>query len=105
MRFESSVRYSPRTLDARKGYVKLSPMRQSEFDKINLVLDRAEFALEELRKKTIELRRKLAVVQTPEETQALNLESLELKEQLRRISEAVHAGSRAPHLRLVSDSE
>lgn len=80
-------------------------MRQSEFDKINAGLDRAEFALEELRKKVDELRRKLASAKTPEETEALNLELIELKQQLREIGKAVHAGSPAPHLRLVSDSE
>jgi predicted nucleic acid-binding Zn-ribbon protein len=80
-------------------------MRQPEFDKINVALDRAEFALEELRKKASELCRKLASVKTAEETEALNRESIELKQQLRKIGEAVHAGSSAPHLRLVSDAE
>jgi hypothetical protein len=80
-------------------------MRQSEFDKINAALDRAEFALEELRKKAILLRRKRALAKTPEEIEASNLESVELTQQLRKISEAVHAGRPTPHLRLVPDSE
>jgi hypothetical protein len=80
-------------------------MRQSEFDKISAALDRAEFALEVLQKKASELCRKLASAKTPEESETLNLESIELKQQLRKIREAVHAASAAPHLRLVSDSE
>jgi predicted nucleic acid-binding Zn-ribbon protein len=80
-------------------------MRQSEFDRINAALDRAEFALDELQKKASELRCKLAAAKTPEETEALNLESIELKQRFRKISEAVHNGSPTPHLRLVSDSE
>ncbi|HUI14066.1 MAG TPA: hypothetical protein VL048_11430 [Xanthobacteraceae bacterium] len=80
-------------------------MRPSEFDRINAALDRADFALEELRKRASELCRKLAAAKTPEETKALNIEAIELKQQLDKISEAVHAGHPAPHLRLVSDSE
>jgi predicted nucleic acid-binding Zn-ribbon protein len=80
-------------------------MRPSEFDRINAALDRVEFALEELRKKASELCRKLAAAKTPEEVEALNIEAIELKQQLGKISEAVHAGNPAPHLRLVPDSE
>jgi hypothetical protein len=80
-------------------------MRQSEFDRIGAALDRAEFALEELRKKSDELYRKRDVAKTPEGIAALNLEAAELWQQLRKISDAVHAGNPAPHLRLVSDTE
>lgn len=80
-------------------------MRQSEFDKLNAALDRAEFAMEELRKKLDELHRKRDLAKTPEEISALNLDADELLQQLRKISDAVHTGNRAPHLRLVSDTE
>ncbi|MGA7790234.1 MAG: hypothetical protein WCA56_18950 [Xanthobacteraceae bacterium] len=80
-------------------------MRPSEVDRINAALDRVEFALEELRKRASELCRRLAAAKTPEETEALNIEAIELKQQLGKIGEAVHAGNPAPHLRLVSDSE
>jgi len=80
-------------------------MRESEFDKINAALDRAKFALEELRKKAVELRLKRGSAMTLEEVAAWNLEAAELKQQLRKISEAVHAGNPAPHLRLVPDIE
>lgn len=80
-------------------------MQQSEFDKINAALDRAEFAMEEFRKKASELCRKLASAKTPEETEVLNLQAIELQRRLRKISEAIHAGNPAPHLRLVSDSD
>jgi predicted nucleic acid-binding Zn-ribbon protein len=80
-------------------------MRQSEFDKINAALDRAEFALEKLRKKGVALRRKRDLAKTPEEIAALNLEATELLQQLRKISDAVHTGNPAPHLRLVPDIE
>ena len=78
-------------------------MRQSEFDKINAALDRADFALEELRKKGDELHRKRDSAKSLEEIAALNLEATELLQQLRKISDAVHTGNPAPHLRLVSD--
>jgi hypothetical protein len=78
-------------------------VRQSEFDKINAALDRAEFALEELRKKAIELHRKRALAKTSEAIAALDLEADELLRQLRNISDAVHTGNPAPHLRLVPD--
>jgi predicted nucleic acid-binding Zn-ribbon protein len=80
-------------------------MRQSEFDKINAALDRAEFALEELRKKTDKLRRKQASAKTPEEIMAVNMEASELDRQLQKISDALHADNPAPHLRLVHDPE
>jgi len=80
-------------------------MRQSEFDQINAGLDRAEFAIEELRKKAVDLRRKRDLAKTREEIAALNLDAAGLKRQLRKIGDAVHTGNPAPHLRLVSDIE
>jgi phage shock protein A len=80
-------------------------MRESEFDKITAALNRAEFAMEELRKKSRELQRKAALAKTPKEMAALKLEATELKQQLRKISDAVHTGNPAPHLRWVSDTE
>lgn len=85
-------------------------MRQSEFEKINARLNRAELALEELRRKFAleELRKKsgrigtqTTTAKTPEEMADLNLEAIELLQQLQKISDAVHAGNPAPHLRLV----
>ena len=78
-------------------------MRQSEFDKINAALDRAKFALEELQKKEVTLRRKRNAAKSLKEIADLNLEATELLQQLRRINDAVHTGNLAPHLRLVSD--
>jgi hypothetical protein len=80
-------------------------MRQSEFDKINVAFDRAEYALEELRKKAVELRLKRDLAKTPQENAALNLDAAELLQQLRKIGDAVHTGNPAPHLRLVPDGE
>jgi len=80
-------------------------MRQSEFDKINAAFDRAEYALEELRKKAVELHRKRDLAKTLEEIAALNLDAAKLLEQLRKINDAVHTGDPAPHLRLVPDTE
>lgn len=80
-------------------------MRQSEIDKINTALDRAEFAVKVLRKKAEELTRSEALAKTPEEIVALNLEAAELARQLRKISGAIHVGNPAPHLRLVTDTE
>jgi hypothetical protein len=80
-------------------------MRQSEFDKITAALGRAEFALEELRKKSDELHRKRELAKTLEEIAALNIEAAELLQQLRKIGDAVHTGNPAPHLRLVPDVE
>lgn len=80
-------------------------MRQSEFDKISAALDRAEFALGELRKKVEEFGREFAAAKTPEEISALKLEAAELHRQMQNISDAVHAGRRAPRLRLVRDQE
>ena len=79
-------------------------MRRSEFDKIKAVIDRAEFALEELQKKADELRCQLASTKTPEEIVTLKAEAAELEQQLRNISDAVHTGGPAPHLRLVRDN-
>jgi len=78
-------------------------MRDSEFDKINAAFDRAEFALEELRKKAVELHRKRDSAKTLEEIATLNLDAAELLQQLRRISDAVHTGNPAPHLQLVPE--
>ena len=80
-------------------------MRQSEFNKINATLDRAEFALEQLQKKVDKTRRKRSSARTPDAIVALDLEAAELLQQLRTIRDAVHAGNPAPHLRLVSDTE
>jgi hypothetical protein len=80
-------------------------MRQSEFDKITAALGRAEFALEELRIKAEELRRKSALAKSLKEIAALNLEAAELLQQVAKISAAVHTGNPAPHLRLVPDIE
>jgi phage shock protein A len=73
-------------------------MRQSEFDKLNATLDRTEFAVKELRKKVDELHRKATLAKTLEEMVALELEAAELKQQLRKIGDAVHTGDPAPHL-------
>jgi chromosome segregation ATPase len=80
-------------------------MRQSEFDKINAALDRAKFALEELQRKSDELHRKRDSAKSLKEIAALNMEATELLQQLRKISDAVHTGNPAPHLRLVPDKE
>jgi predicted nucleic acid-binding Zn-ribbon protein len=80
-------------------------MRQSEFDKINTALDRAEFAVQEFRKKSDELHRRRAEAKTLEEIAAVNLEGTELLQQIVKINTAVHTGNPAPHLRLVSDTE
>lgn len=80
-------------------------MRQSEFDKITAALGRAEFAMEEVRTRADELRRKSNLAKSLEEIAALNLEAAEVLQQLVKISVAVHTGNPAPHLRLVSDSE
>jgi len=80
-------------------------MRQSDFDKINAALDRAEFALEALRKKALVLEHKRSTSKSPEDTLAMNLEAAEIMQQLQKISNAVHPGNPAPHLRLVSDTE
>jgi hypothetical protein len=80
-------------------------MRQSEFDKITAALGRAEFALEDLRKKAAELHRKAVLAKTMEEIAALNGDAAELLQQLAKISLAVHTSNPAPHLRLVADTE
>jgi hypothetical protein len=80
-------------------------MRQSEFDKITTALGRAEFALEAVRIRTEELRRKSDLAKTMEEIAALHLEAAEILQQLQKIHAAVHTGDPAPHLRLVSDAE
>ena len=80
-------------------------MRQSEFDKITAALGRAEFAMEEVRTRADNLRRKSRMAKSLEEIAALQLEAAEILEQLVEISVAVHTGNPAPHLRLVSDTE
>ena len=75
--------------------------RHSEFDKINSALDRAEFALEKLRKKVVALHRTRDLASTPEEIAALNLEATEVLQQLRKISDGVSG----PSIRLVPDIE
>ena len=82
-----------------------SAMQRSEFDKLTAALGRAEFAVEDLQKKANKLRRKATLAKTMEEIAALNLEAAELLLQLRKLSDAVHAGNPAPHLRLVCDTE
>jgi len=80
-------------------------MRLSKFDKTNAALDRAEFALQQLQKKVDEARRKRASARTPDAIVALDFEAAELLQQLRKISDAVHTGNPASHLRLVPDVE
>jgi hypothetical protein len=80
-------------------------MRQSEFDKITAALDRAEFAMGEVRLRAEELRRKSGLAKSREEIAALHLEAAEILQQLVKICAAVHTGNPAPHLRLVSDTE
>jgi hypothetical protein len=80
-------------------------MRESEFDKINAVLDRAQFAIQQIQRKVDEFTSKRAAAQTPEEIAAVDLVADELLLQLRKISDAIHTSNPAPHLRLVSDTE
>jgi len=80
-------------------------MRQSDFNRINAVLDRADFALEQLRKKVDEIKRQRASAKTSEEIVALDLVVSELWQQLQKISSAINAGGLVPHLRLVPDAE
>jgi hypothetical protein len=80
-------------------------MRQSEFDKVNSALDRAEFAIQEIRRKVDELTSKRAEARTLKEIAAIDLEANELLLQLRKISDAVHSNNPVPHLRLVSDTD
>jgi hypothetical protein len=78
-------------------------MRQSEFNKINAALDRAQFAVETVRVRADELCRKSELAKSPEEITALHLEAAEILQQIMKIITAVHAGNPAPHLRLVPD--
>ena len=80
-------------------------MRQSEFDKISVALDRAEFAIQEIRRKVDELTSKRAEARTLKEIAAIDLEANELLQQLRKVSDAIHTSNPAPHLRLVSDTD
>jgi hypothetical protein len=88
-------------LDHSKG----PAMRESEFDKINAVLDRAQYAIQQIQRKVDELARKKAAAQTLEEIAAVDLMADELLLKLRKVSDAIHTGNPAPHLRLVSDME
>jgi hypothetical protein len=65
-------------------------MRQSEFDKITAALGRAEFAMEAVRIRADELRRKSALATTMEEIATLNIEAAELLNDLAKITLAVH---------------
>ena len=80
-------------------------MRESEFDKINTVLDRAQFAIQQIQGKVDELTSKRAAAKTPEGIAAIDLEANELLLQLQNISDAVHTSNPVPYLRLVSDTE
>lgn len=80
-------------------------MGESEFNNLNLALDNTEFALKILQSKAVELRRKRDLAKTQEELLALNLETAELLHRLRKIGEAIHSGSPAPHLRLLPDAD
>ena len=80
-------------------------MRELEFEKINAVLDRAQFAIQQIQGKVDELARKKAAAQTLEEIAAVDLVADELLQQLRKVSDAIHTGNPAPHLRLVPDIE
>src|ERR1700722_20547926 len=57
------------------------------------------------KKKMDKARRNRSSARTSDGIVALDLEAAELLEQLRKIRDAVHAGSPAPRLRLVSDTE
>ena len=80
-------------------------MRDSEFNRINIALNRAEFAIQEIRRKVDELTSKRAAARTLEEIAAVDSEANELLLQLRKISDAVHTGHPALHLRLVPETE
>ena len=80
-------------------------MRQSESDKINEMLNRAQFAIQQIQRKVDELARKKATAKTPKEVAAVDLIADVLLQQLRKVSDAIQTGNPAPHLRLVSDTE
>ena len=80
-------------------------MQESEFDKIDAVLHRAQFAIQQIQRKVDELTSKRAAAQSPEEIAAVNLVADELLLQLRKISDAIHTRNPARHLRLVPDTE
>jgi hypothetical protein len=80
-------------------------MQESEFDKIDAVLDRAQFTIQKIQRKIDELTSKRAAAQTPEEVAAVDLVADELLLQLRKISDAIHTRNPARHLRLVPDTE
>jgi hypothetical protein len=52
-----------------------------------------------------EARRKRASARTSDAIVALDSEAAELLQQLRKISDAVHIGNPAPHLRLIGDTK
>jgi hypothetical protein len=79
-------------------------MREVEFEKINAV-DRAQFAIQQIQAKVDELAREKAAAQTLKEIAAVDLMADELLLQLRKVSDAIHTGNPAPHLRLVPDTE
>ena len=79
-------------------------MEQSEFDKTTAALDRAEFAMEVVRLRAEEFRRKSDAAKSVEEIADLHLEATEILHQLVKISTAVDTGNPAPHFRLVSDT-
>jgi hypothetical protein len=78
-------------------------MRESEFDKLSVALDSTEFALRLLQKKAVELVRKRDLAKTQEELLALDADAAEFLQRLRKIAEAIHTDSLAPHLRLLPD--
>jgi hypothetical protein len=82
-----------------------SPMQQSEFDKINAVLDRAQLAIQQIQRRWMKLTSKRTAARTPEEIAAVDLAADELLLELRKISNAIHTSNTAPHLRLVSDTD
>ena len=73
--------------------------------RLTAALDRAEFAVEAVRVRADELRRKSDLAKSTEEIAALHLEAAEILHQIVKISTAVHTGNATPHLRLVSDTE
>jgi hypothetical protein len=64
-------------------------MEQSEFDKITAALDRAEFAMQVVRLRAEEFRRKSDAAKSVEEIADLHLEATEILHQLVKISTAV----------------
>ena len=67
--------------------------------------DRAEFLGDNCDKVHDGVVAERASARTPDAIVAMDLEAAELLQRLRKISDAVHTGNPAPHLRLVSDTE